>query len=429
MGIQSRFKLYQEWETLRGRPLIAYVTSIRPNLSCSMASDAVPFIINQINAIPSDKNEIDFLIISNGGDPITAQRIISILRERFEKIAVVVPYVAFSAATVLSFGADEIVMHPYSNLGPVDPQLTVPKNQSIQGQPTQLNFSSEDIRNYIDFIRSDVGISDQEHLATAFNALATEIGAINIGISKRGQQLSLTLSERMLETHMDDKSKAASIARSLNSDYYHHGYAVGRKEAKELGLSIVDPNPEEERVLWAIWEDFCEEMQCNRPFDPIAEVFSNPTAKSQIESIPIVDLPANMPPELAAQLFTNIANATSINQRVPIELRLPIAAIESIRIAYSVATHASMVYFRDLALQLNVNTTMYSEGWVKAYEGGGGDDGTIVRDQNESECDLRGTLPDQVNGTSQQQCDVPLCSLSATEALRTVTGDSEDELD
>ena len=170
-------------------------------------------------------------------------------------------------------------------------------------------------------------------------------------------------------------------------------------------------------------------MQCNRPFDPIAEVFSNPTAKSQIESIPIVDLPANMPPELAAQLFTNIANATSINQRVPIELRLPIAAIESIRTAYSVATHASMVYFRDLALQLNVNTTMYSEGWVKAYEGGGGDDGTIVRDQNESECDLRGTLPDQVNGTSQQQCDVPLCSLSATEAVRTVTGDSEDELD
>ena len=92
--------------------MIAYVTSIRPNLSCSMASDAVPFIINQINAIPSDKNEIDFLIISNGGDPITAQRIISILRERFEKIAVVVPYVALSAATVLSFGADEIVMHP-----------------------------------------------------------------------------------------------------------------------------------------------------------------------------------------------------------------------------------------------------------------------------------------------------------------------------
>ena len=401
MSIQSRIELYREWESLRNRPLIAYVTSIRPNLSCSMASDAVPFIIDQINAMPSDKKEIDFLIISNGGDPITAQRIISIMRERFEKIAVVVPYVAFSAATVLSFGADEIVMHPYSNLGPVDPQLTVPKNQSIQGQPTQLNFSSEDIRNYIDFIRSDVGISDQEHLATAFNALATEIGAINIGFSKRGQQLSLTLSERMLETHMDDKSKAAAIARSLNSDYYHHGYAVGRKEAKELGLSIVDPTPEMERVLWAIWEDFCEEMQCNRPFDPIAEIFTNPVAKSQIESIPIVDLPANMPPDLSAQIFTTIANATGVNQRPPIELHLPIAAIESTRTAYSVATHASMVYFRDLALQLNVNTTMYSEGWVKVYSEGGGDDGTGVRNPDEGKCDLRGALPDQVDGANR----------------------------
>lgn len=146
--------------------------------------------------------------------------------------------------------------------------------------------------------------------------------------------------------------------------------------------------------MWAIWEDFCEEMQCNRPFDPIAEIFSNPIAKSQIESIPTVDLPVNMPPELAAQIFTNIASTVGVNQRVPIELHLPMAAIESIRTAYSVATHASMVYFRDLALQLNVNTTMYSEGWVKVYEEGGGDNGTSVRNQNESECGLRGTLSD-----------------------------------
>ena len=148
MSYTTRKDLFEKIETHRSRPLIAYVTSIRPNFSGQMAGDSVDYIIKQIQSIPTTQREIDFLIISNGGDPITALRIISLLRERFDKISVLLPYVAYSAATILSLGADEIIMHPYSNLGPVDPQLTVSR-QSDNGQASQLQFSSEDIRNYI----------------------------------------------------------------------------------------------------------------------------------------------------------------------------------------------------------------------------------------------------------------------------------------
>ena len=210
MSYTTRKDLFEKIETHRSRPLIAYVTSIRPNFSGQMAGDSVDYIIKQIQSIPTTQRGIDFLIISNG-DPITALRIISLLRERFDKISVLLPYVAYSAATILSLGADEIIMHPYSNLGPVDPQLTVSR-QSDNGQASQLQFSSEDIRNYIDFVKSDVGITDQEHLISAFNALAKEVGPLPIGSSKRSQQLSLSSSIKMLETHMEDKSKAAGIA-------------------------------------------------------------------------------------------------------------------------------------------------------------------------------------------------------------------------
>ena len=230
MGYSKRKELYQAHENIRRKPLITYVTSMRQNVTSQMASDAMTTIIEQINQIPQDKNEIDFLIISNGGDPIVALRIITILRERFKHISVIVPYAAFSAATILALGADEIVMHPYSNLGPVDPQLSFIKSNEF-GHPEQLQFSSEDIRNYIDFIRTDVGITDQAQLIVAFNSLATDVGPIPIGLSKRSQQLSLSLSTKMLEAHLDDKSKAASIAKVLNTSFYHHGYAVGRKEA------------------------------------------------------------------------------------------------------------------------------------------------------------------------------------------------------
>ena len=146
MSYKERIELYRECEELRQKPLIVYVTSIRPNISSQMSVDSLTSIIEQIESIPEEKDEIDFLIISNGGDPITALRIIGILREKFKKISVLVPYVAYSAATILALGADEIIMHPYSNLGPVDPQLTISRQNEI-GQPTQLNFSSEDIRN------------------------------------------------------------------------------------------------------------------------------------------------------------------------------------------------------------------------------------------------------------------------------------------
>ena len=97
MAYKERKILYKKIEDKRNRPLITYVTSIRPNLSSSMGGDAIAEIIEQINLIPEDKKEVDFMIISNGGDPIVSLRIISMLRERFEKVSVLLPYVAYSA--------------------------------------------------------------------------------------------------------------------------------------------------------------------------------------------------------------------------------------------------------------------------------------------------------------------------------------------
>jgi hypothetical protein len=50
-----------------------------------MAGDAIIPIIKQVIDISPDQKEVDFLIISNGGDPIVSQRIISILRIALNK--------------------------------------------------------------------------------------------------------------------------------------------------------------------------------------------------------------------------------------------------------------------------------------------------------------------------------------------------------
>lgn len=364
MAYVTRKELLKKISERRDRPIITYVTSIRPNMSCNMAGDAIIPVIEQIDMIPEEVKEVDFLIISNGGDPITALRIMSLLRERFDKISVLLPYVAYSAATILALGADEIVMHPYSNLGPVDPQLTVSHNNE-KGVRENMQFSSEDLRNYVEFIKNDVGITDQQHLVSAVEPLLKDVGTLPIGTAKRSQQLSLTLSEKMLGWHFDDSAKAKSIARALNSSYYHHGYAVGRKEAQEIGLPVVIPEKELESLLWEIWKDYSDEMQCNKSFDPIREIMDDPAASAAINQVPIVNLPANTPPDLATQIILQHAQNTPVTTRSAIKHRCMIAAIESVNGAKAVFNDIDLVFWRNPDVSLGVNCTLSSSGWIE----------------------------------------------------------------
>ena len=360
MSFQIRKELYGKIEEKRKKPLIVYATSIRSGIQVSMASDVIPCIIKQVQEIPRDLKEVDFLIISNGGDPITSLRIISILRELFSKVSVLVPYVAYSAATILCLGADEIVMHPYSNLGPVDPQMQVPKNN----QPTsQIRFSSEDISNYFDFLKNDIGITDQTHLTTAFNSLATELGSMEIGYAKRNQQLSLFLSQKMLEGHIKDKSKAASISKALMSSYYHHGYAVSRTEAKNVGLPILYPDEELESLLWAVWEDFDEEMKCSKAFDPISELLTDQNTRNRLMTVPVINLPANTPMQMAIDKIRQVVSGIVPTTQTAISLDVLLAVAESVRLSMHYNQSFDMLAWRNEKMELNYNITVHSTGW------------------------------------------------------------------
>lgn len=262
MSFRTRQELYKQVELKRGRPLITYVTSIRPGCPAQMAQDVLPEFIKQINKIDSQSEGIDLLILSNGGDPVISWRLISLLREKFNNIAVLIPYTAYSAATLLALGADEILMHPYGNLGPIDPQLNF---TNAQGQPMTIGY--EDITKYIEFVKG-IGITDQELIQKSFDRLTVEIAPTLIGFAKRSSQLGLTMGEKLLATHMTDENKTKVISETLNTKFYHHGYPLGRKEAKEIGLPIANTDIEIEDLMWKICEDFMGELEFNKNFNP-----------------------------------------------------------------------------------------------------------------------------------------------------------------
>jgi len=263
MGVQERLKLYDKYEEKRGCPLLTYVTSTRQGALAQMSLDVIPFFTKQLNNITNQNKCIDLLIASNGGDPMVSWRIISLLREKFKKVTVVVPYIAYSAATLLALGADKIIMHPYSNLGPIDNQLHIKKNNQ------KLSFPVEDLNHLISFVKDNVGITDQEQLGKVIEFLCNDAGSIQIGTASRVSQLAITLSEKLLSLHMNDKSAIKAISESLIRSFLHHGYPLGRREAKSIGLPVEFPDEELEGIIWNIWEDFEKDMVLNEPFNPV----------------------------------------------------------------------------------------------------------------------------------------------------------------
>jgi hypothetical protein len=116
---QERFRKFQD---LTGSPLIAYVGG--PD-SLIERSDTVYF--NDLLYRLRVNTSIDLLLHTSGGDIDAAEKLMSILRLRvgIGRLRVIVPDFAKSAGTLMAIGADSIVMSDTSELGHIDPQVTM----------------------------------------------------------------------------------------------------------------------------------------------------------------------------------------------------------------------------------------------------------------------------------------------------------------
>ncbi|MDR0509425.1 MAG: hypothetical protein LBG63_06375 [Candidatus Methanoplasma sp.] len=227
-----------------------------------MGSDVIPEFCEQINRIPKTKRKIDLLVISQGGDPIVPWRIMGLLRERFDAIGIIIPYAAQSAATILSFGADEIIMHPFACLGPIDPQITDLTNPQMPRV-----FSAEDLKCFAEFMSSDMKVSDVDFGKSSIEFLGRVLDPLSIGAAKKSMKLSENLASKLLSLHMSDEQKIKTIVREYNNKS-HHGYTISRSEAKSAGLPVKNPTPRLEKLMWDIWTDIESELKCRVPFYP-----------------------------------------------------------------------------------------------------------------------------------------------------------------
>jgi hypothetical protein len=284
MNWEARVQLYEKIESHRGCPLVVYITSKRDGISASMATDALPFIIDQLDRLPARLPTLDFMIVSFGGDPMVAWRIMSLIRQRAEKVSVLIPQSAYSAATLLAPGANEIVMHPNGHLGPVDMQIT------SFGESGPRRFSTEDISAFLDFVRENLKITDQEHVRALFEGTCKEVGSIGIGFTARSSKLAVDLGERLVALHMKDddtRSKLRSLVENMSRKFQSHAYPVNRTEALDIGLPVNEKRDAAlEKLMWSAWLSAEEELKENLPFHPLFELLNSKEAPKLLSPVP-----------------------------------------------------------------------------------------------------------------------------------------------
>ena len=362
MNITERIARYKAIEARRGRPLIVYATSTRVNAAAWMAGDAVREFIDQIDAIDGD-SAVDVLIHSTGGDALTAWKLMSVLRERFTSVGVLVPFQAFSAATIFALGADEIVMHPHASLGPIDPQITITLPDG-----TQRRFAFEDVGAFLRFMHQEIGLSEQAPVASIVDRLFSAVDPVNVGAAKRASELSNDVGARLLQMHMttpEDQQKAVLIAERLNKSFFAHGDAVSRTRARDLQLKIATNDCQLESLIWRAYEGIESYMELRKPFEPLEHFLKNGGATALQPTAPIV-LPPNAPPQLVQNVWNQVAQQaveSLQNPAVEVPYARINALIESTRVASENRAVGTLTAARVAGGEIHLTGTDRETGW------------------------------------------------------------------
>ena len=268
-------KLIRDLEKERGSKVIVYFTGDRPPFGSRIAEDAVRYLYEHLvnSDFDEERKVIDLFLYSRGGDVSVPWRIASMIREFCEDFNVLVPYKAQSAATLLSLGADNVIMGKKAELGPIDPTL-VKATIGEGALPQQDIISVEDVNSFLSFVKERANINDQSALAEVVGTLVNQISPLTLGNVNRQNSHIRLVARKLLTSRKEkmDEEKINSIIETLTEKIYSHGHGIGRKEAKDIGLPIIIPDDKTENLIWQLYLKYENFLKLPDPIYPEIEL-------------------------------------------------------------------------------------------------------------------------------------------------------------
>jgi len=220
-------------------------------LHSALTADTVPVLYECLRRV-GRTDGLDLVLSTSGGAIATARRVAMLLREFTEHLTVLVPYRARSAGTLLCLSADELVLGPLAELGPVDSTM----DSGGAGVPDAPDtISSQDIRAFRSMAEDWFDVNREEDRLQVLALLATRIFPASLSSFYRFDKLVREAAADLLEWQLagdEHRHERDRIVERLVSGYHSHDAVLTRRDVRALGLRACDATDEEEEILWAL---------------------------------------------------------------------------------------------------------------------------------------------------------------------------------
>ena len=221
-------------------PVIVYASAFlqKPDASINelmMSSDDMEGFMEVVHGLKG--REVYLILHSPGGSAETAESIVSYLRYKFDRITVIVPHMAKSAATMVACAADEIIIARHGELGPIDPQFVLQTPLGLRMVPAQ------SIINQFSVAASHINRNQQA--AAIWYPMLAQYGPGLLEEATQSMALAKLLVKQWLASYMfggqPNRHRVASrIARYLADYDTHktHGRPLGYDALHKKGMNI-----------------------------------------------------------------------------------------------------------------------------------------------------------------------------------------------
>ena len=249
--VEARQELIREYQHAHNCRLIVMLGQIFP-YSVTQFEDLL--------SVADPETDLHLLLNTPGGDGETAIRLAQQARARCRTFAVAVPDIAKSAGTLLALGADKILMGPPSDLGPVDPQISLQAGDGIyRFQPAKAILEAV---KYAEHTVQEHPETYPLHAALLGSLTAVEVQAARNVLEHAGTQLRLALRNRPNLPAGKLQELAERLETRLIEEPQSHGAIISATDASELGLPVerLAPSDPQWQSIWQLWTRYASKI-------------------------------------------------------------------------------------------------------------------------------------------------------------------------
>jgi|ERR1035437_1604057 ATP-dependent protease ClpP protease subunit len=231
-----------------GRRTVSYISGS----AASINRDDIVFFVDLLhNIVPN--SDLDLILHTGGGDVDAAEKLISLVRTRVGtgRMRVIVPDFAKSAGTLMTLGADRIVMSDTSELGPIDPQITLNDGHG--------NLIRHSVQSYLDAYEFHADALQKNPNDAVASIMLGKLEPATVKLFEAVRDRARKFAEDQLKLGMfrSGTGNFTKIASDLidTKRWLTHGQMIGWQDAIKIGLSVdyLDPSSEEWQCYWQLY--------------------------------------------------------------------------------------------------------------------------------------------------------------------------------